>query len=369
MNRRMRGGFTLVELLVVITIIGMLMALLLPAVQAARESGRRAQCMNNEKNLSLALLVYESAKGKFPGYADLIVEDTSTAVVPPSDPLDGSVYVNGSWVISILPQLEQNDLWNVWHDPDPLDATGLLRFLRPRVELPIGMCPSFSPEYERLDTTNLHYVVNTGWVDANTFQPGAGAPGDGRDKGVFHNHQYYGDRVAAPSDPPLVIEDYTVMESDRTYVSLDYITNNDGSSNTLLLGENVNAETLVPATAPPHLAAGALSVGGYVPLLDGDRRPILEADVGMVWWPDTMAIPECAKINRCVKSGMPTADPAFKEGMRPGSAHGGLVVVSFCDGHQQVMADTIDYEVYRHIMSPDGVKAGIPGVFDRARLE
>jgi prepilin-type N-terminal cleavage/methylation domain-containing protein/prepilin-type processing-associated H-X9-DG protein len=90
-----QSGFTLVELLVVVTIIGILIALLLPAVQAAREAARRAQCANNVKQIGLALLTYESMNGAFP--------------------YGGVGLTNGtygfSWIGRILPYCEQDNIY------------------------------------------------------------------------------------------------------------------------------------------------------------------------------------------------------------------------------------------------------------------
>ncbi len=87
-------AFTLVELLVVITIIGILMALLLPAVQAAREAARRLQCANNLKQIALALHNYESSRGELPFGAAWYVTRT------------------GTWASFILPELEQQALFD-----------------------------------------------------------------------------------------------------------------------------------------------------------------------------------------------------------------------------------------------------------------
>lgn len=107
-NRRAPQGFTLVELLVVIAIIGILVALLLPAVQAAREAARRAECVNNLKQISLAALSYESAHGALPP-ASLGCDGSNFGQCGDLTPEEKSM---ASVFVLILPQLEQQTLWD-----------------------------------------------------------------------------------------------------------------------------------------------------------------------------------------------------------------------------------------------------------------
>ncbi|MBN2295860.1 MAG: DUF1559 domain-containing protein [Pirellulales bacterium] len=144
MNGRQKSGFTLVELLVVIAIIGILIALLLPAVQAAREAARRMHCTNNLKQIGLGMHNYHDHTNRLPMGA--------------SRRVTGSGDWGYSWYTAILPHMELNDLYEQL-DPD----SGVIA--KPDDDQPISSkltvfrCPSdtgakFNPHYEGYPTAN-----------------------------------------------------------------------------------------------------------------------------------------------------------------------------------------------------------------------
>lgn len=141
-RRQTAKGFTLVELLVVIAIIGILVALLLPAVQAAREAARRSQCVNHLKQIGLACLNYEDTNGQLPpGAATWHVTDNG------ENDFWGRTYNQGNILMYMLPYLEQQTLYDQidWDDPSGLSAA------RPTFDggallstavVPVYVCPS-----------------------------------------------------------------------------------------------------------------------------------------------------------------------------------------------------------------------------------
>jgi prepilin-type N-terminal cleavage/methylation domain-containing protein/prepilin-type processing-associated H-X9-DG protein len=140
------AGFTLVELLVVIAIVGVLLALLLPAVQAARESSRRTQCQNNLRQIGLGLSNYESAHEKFPA--------GKKWSGPPNDPASFAM----AWSSFLLEHLEMNTLHQAmdfkvpFTDPKNLPITTQV--------LPVYICPSTSRIEEHRTTS--HQLTNLG---------------------------------------------------------------------------------------------------------------------------------------------------------------------------------------------------------------
>lgn len=151
-----QNGFTLVELLVVIAIIGILIGMLLPAVQQVREAARRTQCANNSRQLVLAMLNYESAHQRFPpainSESSRGRQDAPPILARPSNSTDG---VQQGWGFFILPFLEQNALHQLYQtatdngDTDwylVVDGEGQL--VASKV-IPAFICPSdASPEGE-----------------------------------------------------------------------------------------------------------------------------------------------------------------------------------------------------------------------------
>ena len=134
--RHKRSGFTLVELLVVIAIIGVLIALLLPAVQAAREAARRTQCTNQIKQIAIALLNYEGAYGSLPLGMEMA---------------DNLKTTNSTFFIEILPYIEQASLYEYWDftygpnnitsNPEPTVQNGIPPS-RGATPIPNFICPS-----------------------------------------------------------------------------------------------------------------------------------------------------------------------------------------------------------------------------------
>jgi prepilin-type N-terminal cleavage/methylation domain-containing protein/prepilin-type processing-associated H-X9-DG protein len=117
-GKPLRRAFTLVELLVVIAIIGILIALLLPAVQAAREAARRSQCTNNMKQVAFAMLNYETSKKMLPRGTYNYIDSTANGVAPPYGSFNGITHGDSSkdkfdrrcWFQDILSYVEENTL-------------------------------------------------------------------------------------------------------------------------------------------------------------------------------------------------------------------------------------------------------------------
>ena len=300
-----RGAFTLIELLVVISVIAVLIGLLLPAVQAAREAGRRIQCVNNLKQLGLALLNYEGACQTFPpGYVSNF---------------DGSGNDTGTgwgWASMMLPQLEQLALFGsinfdlaVEH---AANQTSRMPILGP------FLCPSDTPE-------PAYWAVSrdpmTGQAIRNICQVGSanyvgmygtGEPGPGGN-GLFFRNSRVGIRDIA-----------------------------DGTSQTLAIGER--SHRLGEATWTGSVTGAILFP------VDGDDigRYRAETSPGMILGH--------------VGEGVGPGDSRSDVNQFYSLHYGGGVNFLFADGHVNFLRSTIDYRTYKALATRSGGEA-IQAVF------
>lgn len=193
-HRRHVSGFTLVELLVVIAIIGVLVALLLPAIQAAREAARRTQCTNQMKQVGLAVLNLESSLKHFPSGGVRTwpsIEDYSENGKPFSPPKQGL-----SWAFQILPYLEQNAIHNI-STTEQLEQT----------PMELYFCPSQRPPMRSLlGRWLIDYKSLTPGMDWATFSERIVANRDSYN-GMFQNgcrmsFGFWGTHSGGNSSPP-----------------------------------------------------------------------------------------------------------------------------------------------------------------------
>jgi prepilin-type N-terminal cleavage/methylation domain-containing protein/prepilin-type processing-associated H-X9-DG protein len=333
------GGFTLVELLVVIAIIGILVALLLPAVQAAREAARRMSCQNNVRQLGLACLNFESSRGHLPPGSTLTDKATKDGI---------------SWLVAILPYAEQSgisaaidrqlDELKRQNNEDP--SVYLLQGLN---EVAVGFyqCPSDDPN-ELKDKYNKEMAASS-YVGI----AGSGASRAPDESAVSkENFSFYGSKSSF--NGAINYDGMFYMGSKTSFRQVS-----DGTSNTLLAGERWYS--LRAWTVGGYWTAGVGSgfnkrpppgpwAGQYgFAFKNVDRRYPINASLDAVGYlqnhnndEDRPDAPDSAPKT------MGTNDLLF------GSFHPGGANFSRADGSVHLLGNDIDLTLYEALASKDG---------------
>ncbi|QDT97533.1 DUF1559 family PulG-like putative transporter [Gimesia aquarii] len=329
------SGYTIIELLVSVTIIGVLISIALPAVQSARNSARRVHCLNNLRNVSLAILQITDSADRFPacGYY--------------GDGTPATVGTYRSWVVDILPYIDQSIIYNKW-DFD-VRYTNPINDPLANTHIPVLTCPDDITEV--VGNGNLTYVVSSGvgftaqiaGIHDCPVGPSSGKL-DLNGNGITCNSSTLGD--GTPSDRELLKqmglffnETWKGETRAKRHHKMAGIT--DGASNTMLISENIRTgyDPAKPSSnwASPNPYLTSFYIGN--PCLNGN------CSSGNVDYNRSNS--GSSRINAGISQ--PEGSSPF-----PSSLHAGGVNVGFCDGHVQFLSEDIDGKVYAALASPQG---------------
>ena len=230
MKRQRRIAFTLVELLVVIAIIGMLVGMLLPAINSARESGRRATCMNKLHQIGLALNNHINAYGYLPPGAVLnprAYQMTGKSSYDPwAEANDTQKGMSGaSWMVYILPFMEHTEIYDHWN----FTATVSMNAMYAQMDVKEFYCPSRRAGLSAGDAT----IMFNNWTSGGTDYGGCMGMVNGWDNTINPSQSHNlcgGGYICFASVPTLAGVFYP-----NSQTTLNQVT--DGASHTLMIGE------------------------------------------------------------------------------------------------------------------------------------
>ncbi len=326
MVRKHQYGFTLVEMLVVIAIIGVLVGLLLPAVNAARERGRQAQCMNNLKQLGLAAINFESRRQRYPGAQELLLPGTATQANP-------GYNKPASWMTLLLEDLDRSDIMERWNSA-VIPYTH--KDLKPSLDF--AVCPSSNTTLA--DEGPTSYVANAGYFPQTLDELLQNGPANG-----------------------IFLDRITPLLSNRKPPSVDASSVRDGTSNTLLFTENLKA-TYWYACGPLDPTSQTFLSWNDWPINARFGNTFVFLYYSDVFDPAVDRGPPPLPPERWMKINgelvFSEDKPLTADFARPSARHPGVVEVVYADGRTASLTDGVPYHVLQQLMTPHGTKSNMP---------